>query len=64
MTTKKILELESGIYTATMEGEEITIRREKGFGFEIVHSPNSKGWCEVTMYDEDGNLEGQTVERH
>ena len=64
MKIKDILKLTSGLYTTTMDGEEVQIRRDADHGFEVVHPPKANGWCEVTIYDEDGNIEGQTVEKH
>ena len=63
MNYHEIIKLESGIYTADMEGESVTIFREKGYGFSIKHAPKKNGWCEVSYYDENGNYEGEGVER-
>ena len=63
MGVREIINLESGIYTAEMDGESVTIFREKGYGFSIVHAPQENGWCEVGYYDEEGNYEGEGVTR-
>lgn len=63
MEIREILKLNSGIYVAEMDGESVTIFREKGYGFSIKHSPKKNGWCEVSYYDELGNYEGEGVEK-
>ena len=63
MNVREIINLDSGIYTAEMDGESVTICREKGYGFSIRHTPKKNGWCEVSYYDEDGNYEGESVEK-
>jgi hypothetical protein len=63
MEIKEIINLPSGVYTADMDGEQVTIFRQEGCGFSIRHAPNKKGWCEVSYYDEDGNYEGEGVEK-
>ena len=63
MNIREIIKLESGIYTAEMGGERVTISREKGYGFSVRHAPKKNGWCEVSYYDEMGNYEGEGVEK-
>ena len=64
METNRILNLETGIYDGTMNGERVQIRRVVGCGFEVVHPPNNDGYCRVVRYDERGNIKNTTAEKH
>lgn len=64
LETNRILDLETGIYNGTMNGEKVQIRRVVGCGFEVVHAPNNEGYRRVVRYDERGNIKGTTTEKH
>lgn len=60
MELKDILSLKPGLYSGQMGEEKIVIKRKANDGFEIMHAPSSNGWCEVVLYNEAGEREGQT----
>ena len=50
---KDILEKDSGIYTTTnSEGNNVTILRQKGYGFTLMTSTHDD-WYECVDYGED-----------
>ena len=61
MTIKDILGLESGIYTAEVDGKPAIIGRNVGSGFTI-RKESKPGWDEVNEYDEDGDFIGSIIE--
>lgn len=65
LTVKDILNLDSGVYAATMDGVgEIQIRRQKkGYGYDILYPRRKNGWRDVRMYGESGEYYGCTTER-
>ena len=61
MTIKDILELESGLYMAEVDGKPVIIGRNVGNGFTI-RKESKPGWDEVNEYDEDGDFIGSIIE--
>lgn len=61
MTIKEILKLDSGLYTADVDGKPAIIGRDKGKGFTI-RTESKPGWDMINHYDEDGDYEGMTFE--
>lgn len=62
MSIKEILTLDSGIYTAEVDGIPAIIGYDKGKGFTI-RTESKPGWDKVNHYDKDGDYEGTTYER-
>lgn len=62
MTIHEILKLDSGLYTAEVDGKPAVIRRDKGKGFTI-RTASKPGWDMINHYDEDGVFEGTTFEK-
>ena len=61
MTIKEILKLDSGLYTAEVDGKPALIGRDAGKGFTIRRESRN-GWYEIKHYDEDGDFEATTYE--
>ena len=59
MTIKEILKLDSGLYTADVDGKAAVIGRDVGKGFTIRYE-SKPGWDVINHYDEDGDCEGTT----
>lgn len=61
MYIKEILKLESGLYTADVDGKSAIIGRDVGKGFTI-RTESKPGWYKINHYDEDGDYECTTFE--
>lgn len=61
MTIREILKMESGLYTADVDGKPAVIGRDVGKGFTI-RMVSTPGWYLINHYDEDGDYECTTFE--
>lgn len=61
MKVYEILNLESGLYTADVDGKPAIIGRDKGKGFTI-RTECSPNWYEIHHYNEEGAFEGTTFD--
>jgi len=61
MKVNEILNLESGLYTADVDGKSAIIGRDKGKGFTIRTECSLK-WYEIHHYNEEGAFEGITLD--
>lgn len=59
---KNVLKLESGLYTADVNGKPAVITRDVGHGF-TVRTESKPGWYQVKYYDENGLYEGLTYHK-
>lgn len=62
MTINDILKLDSGLYTADVDGKPAIIGRDVGKGFTI-RMTSKEGWDLINHYNEEGQFEGTTFER-
>ena len=61
MYIKEILKLESGLYTADVDGKSAIIGRDVGKG-STIRTESKPGWYKINHYDEDGDYECTTFE--